>query len=401
MTLSVQKTSTGWTITKDGQTYTITDKNNDGLFNKGDKIDCAEGANALTAEDIFEISYNVQLTENGGKGVSAEDMAKYAEYQKAAEERDAAQADYDLAQRKAKLAQRQASQPKKKSFFDKVMPWFNLTTQAATTGAMVYSAVKGDFWGLGMLGGANWAYNCGNMADMAGLGFTGLSNAALLNSQLGSNNALWNSMGLNLSGITGGAAGAASTEKAALTTAENKVKAIIGNAGKTSDSDAETTVTEKQKTALLSKAQALISTIENDITAYPSVNYTKLQELAGADAEAENLSDEDAKILQQIISAPFVDYTLIDVEGNGEKPLSTTLAKNLNAKLKSVADAKEEDLSDTTKAKRDKYNKIVNETTDWSQYTDESVKKFFTWIANNLTNPNVSADDMPALVTKS
>ena len=24
---------TGWTITKNGQTYTITDKNNDGLFN--------------------------------------------------------------------------------------------------------------------------------------------------------------------------------------------------------------------------------------------------------------------------------------------------------------------------------------------------------------------------------
>ena len=126
-------------------------------------------------------------------------------------------------------------------------------------------------------------------------------------------------MGLNLSGITGGAAGAASTEKAALTTAKNKVKAIIGNAGKTSDSDAETTLTEKQKTALLTKAQALISTIEKDITAYPSANFTKLQELAGADAEAENLSDENAKILQQIISAPFVDYTLIDVEGNGEK----------------------------------------------------------------------------------
>ncbi len=401
MTLSVQKTSTGWTITKDGQTYTITDKNNDGLFNKGDKIDCAEGANALTAEDIFEISYNVQLTENGGKGVSAEDMAKYAEYQKAAEERDAAQADYDLAQRKAKLAQRQASQPKKKSFFDKVMPWFNLTTQAATTGAMVYSAVKGDFWGLGMLGGANWAYNCGNMADMAGLGFTGLSNAALLNSQLGSNNALWNSMGLNLSGITGGAAGAASTEKAALTTAENKVKAIIGNAGKTSDSDAETTVTEKQKTALLSKAKAIIEQMKQDSAAYPNANKDKLMELAGAGKEAKDLTDEDAKVIEQIISAPFVDYRLIKVEENEEKPLSATLAKDLNNILKSVADAKEEDLSDVTIAKRDKYNDIVNKTTDWSIYTDESVKEFFTWIANYLTDDDKGVEDMPALVTKS
>lgn len=392
---------TGWTVTKDGQQYTITDNNNDGLFNQGDLINCNQGARALNAEDIFNVSYQVQLKNNGGKGVSAEDMARYAEYQRAAEERDAAQADYDMAQRRARLAQRQAAQPRKKSFAEKVMPWLNLTNQAAMTAGTIYGTIKGDFWGLGMLGGANWAYNCGNMADMAGLGFTGLSNTALWGSQLGSNDALWNSMGLNLSGTTGGAAGMPTQEKAALTAAQNRVDAIIGNAGKASGADAETTLTERQKTAILTQAKDFLDTIQSDPTAYPEANFKKLQELAGAGADAAKLSDEEAKILQQIISAPFVDYSLIDVNGDGEKPLSPILAKDLNAKLKSVADAKEEDLSAQTKAKRDKYNEIVNKTTDWSKYTDESVKEFFTWIANNLTNPNASADDMPNLELKS
>ena len=391
---------TGWTVTKNGQQYTITDKNNDGLFNKGDLINCNQGASALNAEDIFNVSYQVQLEENGGKGVSAEDMAKYAEYQKAAEERDAAQADYDMAQRRARLAQRQASQPKKKSFFDKVMPWLNLTNQAAMTAGTIYGAVKGDFWGLGMLGGCNWAFNGGNMADMAGLGFTGLSNTALLNSQLGSNNALWNSMGLNLSGLTGGAAGAASPEKTALTTAQNKVDAIIGSAGKASEADAKSTFTEQQKKSLHTQARDLIDQMKNGSTAYPDANKTKLQELAGAGKEAKDLTDDNAKIIQQIISAPFVDYRLIDIEENGEKPLSAALAKDLNKTLKFVADQNEDKLKELTKAKRNKYNEIVNKITDWSQYTDASVTEFFTWIANYLTDDNKDVKDMPELKKK-
>lgn len=398
MAISVQPVTIGdkkgWLVTKDGQQYTVTDTNDDGIFNKGDLIDCAEGATPLNAEDIFNVSYSVQLKENGGKGVSAETMAQYAEYQQAAQERDARQADYDLAQRKAKLAQLQAAKPKKKNWMDKVMPWLNLTQQAAITGGMVYGAIKGDFWGLGMLGG-NWAYNSGSIADMAGLNYTGLANLTLLNSQLGSDNDLWSSMGLN---FTGGAAGLAGTEKAALTTAQNKVDTIIGNAGKATSSVPE--LTDRQKEALLEKADQFIrETINKNAESIPAANKEQIRDIVNKDAS--ELTDEDIKILNQIMKTPFIDYTLIDADGDGKKPLTLRIAQRANNQVSHVLTAEEKDLAETTKLKRDKYNEIVNNTKDWSIYTDESVKEFFTWIASNLENPDKDDTDIPELVKKS
>lgn len=315
----------GWLVTKDGQTYTITDTNGDGIFNKGDLIDCAEGAEALSAEDIFNVSYKVQLKENGGKGVSAEDMARFAEYEKAAEERDAAQHDYDIAQRKAKLAERQAAKPKKKSFIEKVMPWLNLTTQAATTGAMVYGAIKGDFWGLGMFG-SNWAYNSTSIADMAGLNFTNLANSAMWTSQLNNNSSLYSSLGLDLSSITGGAAGAVSPEKTALTAAQNNVNKIIENAG--TASEAETAAEDAEIKTTLSGYGALKS---KDETTLPYVNNEAYDDLKAFDKDT--YTEEDKKTIAKLKKYPHVPHTAIsDEEGDGK--LTAKQAEKIEAEIK-------------------------------------------------------------------
>lgn len=326
MSLSVQKATidgqNGWIVTKDGKQFTIIDKNNDGIFNQGDLCSSIGGDDALSAEDIFNVSYKVQLQENGGKGVSAETMAQYAEYQKAAEERDARQAGYDLAQRKEKLAQLQAAKPQKKSFFEKVMPWLNLTTQAATTGAMVYGAIKGDFWGLGMLGG-NWAYNSGSIADMAGLNYTGLANSALWSSQLGRNNDLWASMGLN---FTGGAAGLAGTEKAALTAAQGKVDTIIGNAGKASEAEEE--LNEKEVTAALSGYEKLKADNEELL---PTVNNDAFDELNAFDKD--EFSEDDKKTINKLKKYPHVPHTAISEDGTDGK-LTPKQAEKIESSIK-------------------------------------------------------------------
>ena len=375
MTISVTKSQTGWIVTKDGQQYTITDKNNDGLFNKGDKIDCAEGANALNAEDMFNISYNVQLTQNGGEGVSAEDMARYAEYLRAAEDRDAAQADYDMAQRRARLAQRQAAQPRKKSFVEKVMPWLNLTNQAAMTAGTIYGTIKGDFWGLGMLGGYNWAYNCGNMADMAGLGFTGLSNTALWGSQLGSNDALWNSMGLNLSGITGGAAGMPTQEKAALTAAQNRVDAIINGAGSnTPESDSTPqgpTAAEQQ--AADNTVQELRKMYESS-TEYDDSNLKYLDEHFPRFKDASEYTADDIAIINQMKATPFVPIESIDVDGSGDNPIKPQFAKKINDFIKAYSE--DPVTYRSRKEPKDDILKILSNPGQRKAFTPESIQNY-------------------------
>lgn len=384
---------TGWTVTKDGQKYTITDTNGDGIFNKGDLIDCAEGTTPLSAEDIFNVSYNVQLQENGGKGVSAEDMAQYAEYQKAAEERDAAQADYELAQRKAKLAQKQTAKPKKKSFVEKVMPWLNLTQQAAITGGMVYGAIKGDFWGLGMFGG-NWAYNNNNIADMAGLGYTNLANSALWSSQLGSNNDLWSSMGLNFTGVTGGAA---SAEKTALTTAQNKVDTIIANAGKTTSTDDVTPAQQKQAAADVEAIRKELT--EGDkATELNSDNLAYLNEHFPPSKDSSEYTEEEIAIINQMKATPYVPVESIDIDNKGEKPISKEFAAKINKFIAKYYN--DEDLTIDS----DHYKKIsiilANlKSENIEKYTKESIIAHINWLMTSLNNNN--AGEEPDLVLKS
>lgn len=395
MTIKVTKTETGWTVTKDGQQYTITDTNKDGIFNKGDLINCKEGATPLNTEDIFNISYNVQLEENGGKGVSAETMAQYAEYQKAAEERDAAQADYDLAQRKAKLAQRQTATPKKKSFVEKVMPWLNLTTQAAFTGASVYGALKGDFWGLGLFGG-NWAYNSNNIADMAGLNFTGLANTALLNSQLNSNNALWDSMGLNLSGITGGAAGAVSPEKTALTTAQNKVNKIIANAGKTSTAEAAEEVTSAQKKQAAKDVEAIRKELTSGdrATELNQENLDYINEHFPPSKDSSEYTAEDIAIIKQIKATPYVPVNSIGMDGNGKKPISKEFAKKINDFIAEYFAS--EETSDTEKFQLIKKIQYALQESSVNTFTKKSIIDYINWA---MTTNDINNNE-PKLVAK-
>ncbi len=145
MGIQVTKTESGWQITKDGNTFTITDKNKNGRWDGDELAKSLSGSGYLNADETYEFQYKIAQMSGG---VTAEEMAQYAAYQeakKAAQEKKERIEEY-------KLQAFEQTRPKKTSVWQKI-----------AMGSMIALPVLS---GLSTLFSA-WSYNNGNYNDTA------------------------------------------------------------------------------------------------------------------------------------------------------------------------------------------------------------------------------------------
>jgi len=156
-----------WTVTKDGETFTVHDKNGNGIWDSSDTIKSSNGE-TLSAEDLYEAKYQA----NDDDGVTEAEMEKYAEFKRLQEARDRADTERAEAERLKKYEQWQSSRPKKKSFIEKITPWVNLTTQVAM--------------GVGLIGtmfsGMKSMFGCCNDSKVAA--FSNMANMSMMTTSL-------------------------------------------------------------------------------------------------------------------------------------------------------------------------------------------------------------------------
>lgn len=145
MGIQVTKTESGWQITKDGNTFNITDKNKNGRWDGDELAKSLSGSGYLNADETYEFQYKIAQMSGG---VTAEEMAQYAAYQeakKAAQEKKERIEEY-------KLQAFEQTRPKKTSVWQKI-----------AMGSMIALPVLS---GLSTLFSA-WSYNNGNYNDTA------------------------------------------------------------------------------------------------------------------------------------------------------------------------------------------------------------------------------------------
>ena len=123
MGIQVQKTESGWTVTKGDNTYSITDKNGNGKYDSGDLCKELSGSgNALSSDDFVVIKYQIAQL---GDGATQAEMAEYSRYQ----ERKAAQEKYQ--QQQEQYMQQFQPKTKKSSFWSKLLTCGQLALTAA------------------------------------------------------------------------------------------------------------------------------------------------------------------------------------------------------------------------------------------------------------------------------
>ncbi len=142
MGIQVAKTESGWTISKDGSTFSVTDKNKNGQWDSDELIKSLSGKGYLNGDELYEAKYQIAQL---GDGVTPEQMATHERYQQ---------------QKAAQQAQQQQQttvvQGKQKGKF-----WRGLSL-GLTAMVPLFSTLTGMFAGMSM---NNWSYNCGNTND--------------------------------------------------------------------------------------------------------------------------------------------------------------------------------------------------------------------------------------------
>ena len=310
------KDSKTWTVTKDGQTFTVTDKNGDGKWDSKDTIKFnGDSGETLSPEDLYEAKYLSK-----GDEVTEDDMAKMSKFRELQEGRDKAAANQREKEIQAKLAKYEASKPKKKSFLDKVAPWVNLTAQIGST--------------VGMVGMMFNSFNNSGCNDCSVNNFTGMTAmltglSAINNSMLGFNASL-PSAGYNTAGLFSGPTslaglnplGISDVSTNNLTTAQAKLDAFI---------EADETNTKKTEEAEEKENEQCLSLVSKLETAFgeevpntdnyqveffvPKANkalITGVDGQAGLYAMKTEFNDEEKKRLVYINKYSYVPYTLLE-----------------------------------------------------------------------------------------
>ena len=311
-------TNKTWTVTKDGQTFTVTDVNNNGIWDNKDLIKAPTGQ-TLSSEDLYEGMYQA----NAYDGVTEAEMKKYAEFTKLRDARDKAKEDQEAKEIEAKLAAYNAARPKKKNWLEKTMPWLNLGMQLTSFAGMVGMTVD-SFRGCG-----NWQYNgCCNdnqlwsfsnmantmlaMSTMATMMLPGIASA--INTTTNTNNDLWSSLGLNLN--SNASLSGTTTEQTSL---DNWL-----NAQTKTEKQEETEYKETKK--LVTELQTLMSTKASYI---PDENETALSELD--EIGKREYSEEEKATINKLTKFTYIPMNLI---GDEEGKLTEAEAEDINAIIK-------------------------------------------------------------------
>ena len=303
-----------WTVTKDGQTFTVTDTNNNGIWDSKDSIKAPSGA-TLSSEDLYEAQYQA----NAQDGVTESEMKKYAKFNELREARDKAQQeayDKELEQKYAALQAKQ--QQKKTSWMDKASKILNFGMQATTAIGMIGMTIdmfKGN--------SNDWQFG-GCCNDSKLWSFTNMSNAMLSMSTMSSmllpnlaansvptlNNDIWGSLGLNLS---------TTNNSSSVTTAQANLDNWL----------AAQTKTEKQEEVEYTQTNKLVNTLrelsQEKSDFIPDGNEAMIDELTSV-GKTEYTEDDKEKIDK------LTKYTYIplDLIGNEAGKLTDKQAVNVN-----------------------------------------------------------------------
>lgn len=308
-----------WTVTKDGQTFTVTDTNNNGIWDSKDSINVPTGS-TLSSEDLYEAQYQA----NAQNGVTQEEMQKYAEFTKLREARDKAEQQAYKQEIEQKYAALQKAKPQKQSWIDKTFKYLDLGTnfviKLASGAAMVGMAV--DMF----KGGGDWQYN-GCCNDNRLWSFSNMSNAMLAMSTMSSmmlpnisagslyasNNNMWSSLGLDLSNST--TKSTASTASTAQTTLDNWLAAQ--------------TKTEKQEETEYKETQKAVNTLNELVKDkrefIPDSNETLIDQLISCGKT--EYTEEDKANIDKLTKFTYIPLDLI---GDGADKLSEQQAENIN-----------------------------------------------------------------------
>lgn len=312
--INVIKSQNGWLVTKDGQTFTVTDTNGNGIWDGKDKIVAPTGS-TLSAEDLYEGQYQA----NALDGVTQTEMKKYEEFTKLREARDKAEQeayDKELEQKYAALQAKQ--QQKKTSWMDKASKILNFGMQATTAIGMIGMTIdmfKGN--------SNDWQFG-GCCNDSKLWSFTNMSNAMLSMSTMSSmllpnlaansvptlNNDIWGSLGLNLS---------TTDNSSSVTTAQANLDNWL----------AAQTKTEKQEEVEYTQTNKLVNTLrelsQEKSKFIPDDNEAMIDELTSV-GKTEYTEDDKEKIDK------LTKYTYIplDLIGNEDGKLTDKQAVNVN-----------------------------------------------------------------------
>lgn len=315
--INVAKLNNGWQVTKDGQTFTVTDTNGNGIWDGKDKIVAPTGS-TLSAEDLYEGQYQSKFmvdANNDGNpdGVTQEEMQNYAKFTELREARDKAEQQAYEQKIKQKYADLQANQKQKKpSWMDKASKFLNFGMQATTTIGMI-----GMTFGMLKGGCNNWQFG-GCCNDNRLLSYLYMSNAMFTMSTIpytadslyASNNNMWSSLGLDLSNST-----TKSTASTAQTTLDNWL-------------DAQTK-TEKQEETEYKETKKAVDTLNELVNGkrgfIPNSNETLIDELISCGKT--EYTEEDKANIDKLTKFTYIPLELI---GDGDGKLLEKQAENIN-----------------------------------------------------------------------
>ena len=325
MGIQVAKTESGWTITKDGSTFSVTDKNKNGQWDSDELIKSLSGKGYLNGDELYEAKYQIAQL---GDGVTPEQMAAHERYQQ---------------QKAAQQAQQQQQttvvQGKQKGKF-----WRGLSL-GLTAMVPLFSSLTGMFAGMSM---NNWSYNCGNTNDtflkISG-GITGslfgLSASLPLVAGLFMNNQTVpqqttiynnniNSLGFNTAGLYG-----------AMSAQTDYLKQWQENIDKTNEEAAkarEKQAKEQQEKADRDYINGVIERVTPKNAIIDAGNKEYIKSLRDLDGERVYTEEEMANV-EKINNAELIPYRHIGDDASDKTKLSPAFSQSLNELLLSYEEA--------------------------------------------------------------
>ena len=313
----IENTESGWTVIKDGATYTVTDTNNNGRYDSTDKIIFGDqSANPLSAEDRAEIKFSIMKADP--EGMTDAEMAQYAQFVETKEYQQKLEEEQARLQEERQAAQWAAQQPKKKGFWEKFATVLGFT-------APVLTGVGAGFIGAGS---NSWQYNSGDsgLRWMSGIaaglsGFTA-SFASMMPFIMGSQTQSLTSS-LNLNSLL------AQPTVPSTTNFDSLYSRFLTDVNNTPS------IEQQEQRAQQARAQYAEQIRERfkDNDLIPDSNKNKLMEIAPPSKGSSEYTEQDEKTLRQLAATPYVPVNVIDIDDTEEtaaNKISTELAEKIN-----------------------------------------------------------------------
>lgn len=338
--IQVTKSETGWIVNKNGESHSITDKNGNGKYDKGDLSKALSGnGNSLTEDDLCEIKWQaLQL----GEGATPDEIVQYNKYkeQKAAKEKSLQQ------QQQYQQYQQPTQQPKKKGFWNT----FGQIAGVVGRGVMGFMGML-----LGFGGGANaWAFNSGSNNDWNVRTYGGLSGGLLAGS---------NSLAMGLGGGSmgmGGAGGNYGSQLQGIIEMQNQQN--IQRQEEWAKFNEEYKVAQEEKQAEAAKKETVTKAEKlNDNEKLCNYNKTAFNKIY--DLDAEEYSEKDTALINKIDKFNSVPHDIIADNKEDANKLSEKAAARLDTLIKKYEKADNDTLKEKVmdKAKYEQLTKLLEE----------------------------------------